>query len=122
MLKEASNQPLLVLNLNLHKALGIHPDTGEPASGREIADNYFRRGLRTFSRLGARALWAGGCRGSVMDALDVGAFDQLGLIQYPSREHFAKLLQIGSAEGWDRFRLAGLDRSWVVHCRLTASS
>lgn len=116
------DHPVLVLNLNLHRKTGVHPDTGEQQSGRAIADNYFRRGIPTLHRLGARAVWAGGCRGSIVDGLAVGQFDQIGLILYPSRASFAHLLRIGASEGWDRFRTAGLERSWIAHCRITGSS
>lgn len=120
-LKYPVGAPLMVVNLNLHKDQGIDPDTGAADSGRTIADKYFRRGIRTFSRLGARPAWAGGCRGSVVDGLGFGAFDQIGLIHYASRDDFATLLRIAAAEGWHRYREAGLERSWVVHGRVEAS-
>jgi hypothetical protein len=121
-LKHPGDPPLMVVNLNLHLERGIDPDTGEEDSGRAIADKYFRRGIRTFSRLGARPAFAGACRGALIDGLRVGAFDQIGLIHYASRDDFAKLMQVASAEGWARYREAGLARSWVVHCRVEATS
>ncbi len=120
--KAPGQPPVMVLNLNLHKRQGVDPDTGEPESGRKIADKYFRRGIRTFSRLGARAVSAGACRGALVDGLGVGRFDQIALVRYAARDDFAKLLRIGNAEGSNRYRAAGLDRSWVVHCRVAASS
>lgn len=114
--------PVLVLNLNRHKREGVHPDTGARHSGHELADLYFKRGISTFNRLGARTLWFGGCKGALRDDLDAGVFDQFGLVLYPSRQRMYHLLRIGRREGWDRYRMAGLDRSWIVHCRITGSS
>jgi hypothetical protein len=121
LLRRPGREPLMVVNLNLHKDEGVDPDTGMQASGHEIANKYFRRGIPTFTRLGAAPVWAGRCRGAVVDGLGLGDFDQIGLIQYPSSEDFATLLQIGDVEGWGQYREAGLDRSWVVHGHVEAS-
>ncbi len=118
----SAQAPVLVLNLNHHIKQGTHPDTGETMSGIDLANLYLKRGMRTFSRLGARVLWAGGCKSVIRDDYGLGPCDQIGLIHYSRREDYEKLLRIGLAEGWDRFREAGFDNSWNVHCRITASS
>ncbi|MGI9431515.1 MAG: hypothetical protein ACR2PQ_04840, partial [Myxococcota bacterium] len=114
--------PLLVLNLNLHKERGIHPDTGEEASGRELAGLYFKKGISTFMRLGARIGWAGRCRGALLGDGDAAGWDQVGLIVYPSRQSFLDLLRVPSYAASGVYRTAGLERSWVVHSRAIAAS
>jgi hypothetical protein len=120
--EERMDTPILVLNLNLHKNMGVHPETGRPAPGRELANVYFRRGISTFSRLGARMVWAGSCQGARTDGIETGEWDQIGLVLYPSRQAFADLLRVPKYAASAPFRDAGLERSWVVQCRVTASS
>lgn len=114
--------PLLVLNLNLHKERGIHPDTGQEASGRELAGLYFKKGISTFMRLGARIGWAGSCRGALLGKGDAAGWDQVGLIVYPSRQSFLDLLRVPSYAASSIYRTAGLERSWIVHSRAVAAS
>jgi hypothetical protein len=114
--------PLLVLNLNLHKERGIHPDTGQEASGRELAGLYFKKGISTFMRFGARIGWAGSCRGALLGEGDIADWDQVGLIVYPSRQSFADLFRVPSYVAAGVYRTAGLERSWVVHSRATGAS
>jgi len=114
--------PLLVLNLNLHKQRGIHPETGEEASGRELAGLYFKKGFSTFMRLGARVGWAGSCRGALLGEGDTARWDQVGLIVYPSRQSFLDLMRVPSYAESSIYRTAGLERSWVVHSRAIAAS
>lgn len=73
--------------------------------------------MATFSRLGARLVWAGACRGAVTDGLGVGRWDGIGLVHYPSRACFARLMRVPAYAASARFREASLGRSWVARCR-----
>ena len=116
------NDPVMILNLNNHVEKGVNPDTGETCSGYDLANFYLKRGIKTFTSLGARPIWTGSGKAVLRDDLDAGYFDQIGLILYPSRQHFAALMRIGMKEGWDRYRHAGYDKSWNVHCQVTGST
>jgi hypothetical protein len=116
LLRRPQQPAVFALNLNLHKKTGVHPRSGETKSGQALAQEYFRRGMFTFSRLGARLSWAGSVRESLADELDLGSWDQIGLVYYPSRAAFTQLLQVPSYVAAGVFRKAGLERSWVVHC------
>ena len=114
--------PVMILNLNNHVEKAVNPDTGETCSGYDLANLYLKRGIKTFTSLGARPIWTGSGKAVLRDDLDAEYFDQIGLILYPTRQHFAAVMRIGMKEGWDRYRQAGYDRSWNVHCRITASN
>jgi len=117
-----NEDPVLIVNLNNHVEKGIHPDTGEIWSGHDLANLYLKRGIKTFTALSARAVWTGSGKAILRDDLNAGYFNQIGLILYPTRQHFTTLMRIGMKEGWDRYRQAGYDRSWNVHCQVTGST
>ena len=48
--------------------------------------------------------------------------DGIGLVLYPSRESFGRLTESPRFREGVRFRESGFERSWVVHCRITAAS
>ena len=120
--KLPQDRPVLVLNLNRYAERARHPRTGELAPGREIAQVYYRRGMLTYARLGARMIWAGECRGQVAGELEIGDWETLGLVLYPSRAAFEHMARVPAFHAAMPFRDAGLESSWVVQCRVTASS
>jgi len=114
--------PVLVLSLNRYRELAADPLTGEQKSGREVFQPYFRRTLGTFSRLGARILWMGHSHGVVTGSLDMPAWHDIMAVSYPSYDSVGRMIENHGLQSKARYRIAGLESSWIVMGPLVASS
>lgn len=114
--------PVLVLSLNRYRDRAADPMTGMERSGREVFQPYFRQTLSTFSRLDARILWMGHSRGVVAGTLDMPAWHDIMAVAYPSADAVSRMIQHPGVQSKARYRIAGLDASWIVMGPLIASS
>ena len=114
--------PVLVFNLDRYPAKAVDPKTGEHKTGAEVFEPYFRRGLTTLSRLGARILWKGQYRGRISGQLEMPEWHDIRATLYPSLTAFRRLGQNPGFQSKLAYRIAGLEASWVVMGRMSASS
>lgn len=114
--------PVLVFNLDRYQAKATDPKTGESKTGAEVFEPYFRRGLTTFSRLGARVLWKGQYRGRISGELEMPEWHDIRATWYPSLAAFRRLGQNPGFQSKIAYRIAGLEASWVVMGQVSASS
>lgn len=113
---------VLVLSLNRYRELAVDPLTNEQKTGREVFQPYFRRALATFSRLGARIVWMGHAHGVVAGTLDMPMWHDIMAVSYPSYEAVSRMIENPGLQSNARYRIAGLDASWIVMGPLVASS
>lgn len=116
------DEPVLVLSLNRYRDRAVDPLTGEEKTGREVFQPYFRRTVSTFSRLGARILWMGHARGAVTGTLDMPIWHDIMAVSYPSYDAVSRMIENPGLQSKARYRIAGLDASWIVMGQLVASS
>jgi len=114
--------PVLVLSLNRYRDRAADPMTGEKKSGRDVFHPYFRQTLSTFSRLDARILWMGRSRGVLTGTLDMPAWHDIMAVAYPSADAVRRMIQNPGLQSKARYRIAGLESSWIVIGPLVASS
>lgn len=114
--------PVLVLSLNRYRDSAVDPLTSEEKTGRDVFQPYFRRTVATFSRLGARILWMGHSRGVVSGNLDMPAWHDIMAVSYPSYDDVSRMIENPGLQSKARYRIAGLDSSWIVMGPLVASS
>lgn len=114
--------PVLVLSLNRYRDRAADPMTGEEKSGRDVFHPYFRRMLSTFARLDARILWMGHSRGCLAGTLDMPAWHDIMAVAYPSADAVIRMIQNPGLQSKARYRIAGLQSSWIVIGPLVASS
>ncbi len=114
--------PVLVLSMRRYRDRAVDPMTGEQKTGREVFQPYFRRTLATFSRLGARILWMGQSRGLVTGTLDMPAWHDIMAVSYPSYSAVRRMIENPGVQSKARYRIAGLESSWIVMGPLVASS
>lgn len=114
--------PVLVLGLNRYRDRAADPMTGAQKTGREVFHPYFRRTLATFSRLDARIVWMGHSRGVVAGTLDMPDWHDVMAVSYPSYEAVSRMIDNPGLQSKARYRVAGLESSWIVMGTLVASS
>lgn len=114
--------PVLVLSLNRYRERASDPLTGVPQTGREVFQPYFRRAVATFSRMGARILWMGHSHGVVTGTLDMPAWHDITAVSYPSYDAVSRMIENPGLQSKARYRIAGLESSWIVMGPLVASS
>jgi len=113
---------VLVLSLNRYRDRAVDPMTGEEKNGRDVFQPYFRRTLSTFSRLGARIVWMGRARGVVTGSLDMPAWDDIMAVSYPTSDAVRRMIENPGLQSKARYRIAGLEASWIVMGPLVASN
>jgi len=116
------DEPVLVLSLNRYRDRAVDPLTGQSKPGREVFQPYFRRTLWTFSRLGARIVWMGHGRGVVTGTLDMPFWHDIMAVSYPSYDALNRMIENPGLQSKARYRIAGLESSWIVMSELVASS
>jgi len=114
--------PALVLSLNRYRERAADPMTGKEMSGRDVFQPYHRQSLATFSRLGARIMWMGQSRGVVAGSLDMPAWHDIMAVSYPSYDAVGRMIENPGLQSKARYRIAGLESSWIVMGPLVASS
>lgn len=114
--------PVLVLSLNRYRERASDPLTGVQQTGREVFQPYFRRAVSTFSRMGARILWMGHSRGVVTGTLDMPPWHDIMAVSYPSYDAVSRMIENPGLQSKARYRIAGLESSWIVMGPLVASS
>jgi len=103
--------PVVMLNLLKFKERADAPDEG--VSGMEAYGKYADAMRRIVEGEGGRIFWTGRVDEMVIGESDVD-FDMVALVEYPSRQAFAKIVMDARVQAIDVHRAAGLAGQWLV--------
>ena len=103
--------PVVMLNLLKFKAKADAPDEG--ISGVEAYSKYAEAMRRIVEGEGGRFIWTGRVTGMVIGESDVD-FDMAALVEYPSRQAFARIVQDARVQSIGVHRAAGLLGQWLI--------
>jgi uncharacterized protein (DUF1330 family) len=102
------DRPVVMINLLKFKKL-----TGEGEPGRAAYDRYGRNVLPILAKLGARVIWLGS-----VDQVFIGTpddrWDQVMLVEYPSRKAFMTMISDPDYQRIHRDREAALEDSALI--------
>jgi uncharacterized protein (DUF1330 family) len=108
-----SQEPGAVVMVNLlkFKDRADAPDAG--ISGKEAYAKYANAMVALVQENGGRLIWSGRLTGMVIGASDV-SFDMVALVEYPSRQAFATMVQDPRVQAIGVHRAAGLEGQWLI--------
>ena len=87
------DSPVVMLNLLRYREKAAYPEgfEAEPCSGREAYQRYAAVALQRVASVGGRILWMGRARTTVI-APEGEAWDDVVLVEYPSRKAFLEMV------------------------------
>jgi len=103
--------PVVMLNLLKFKERADAPDEG--ISGMEAYGKYADAMRRIVEGEGGRIFWTGRVDEMVIGESDVD-FDMVALVEYPSRQAFAKIVMDARVQAIGVHRAAGLAGQWLI--------
>ncbi len=106
-----ADTPVVMVNLLRFKERADAP--GEDISGAESYQRYAERMRKIVEGVGGRFIWSGRVDSQVFGRSD-GPFDVVGLVEYPSREAFRKLVSSPEVREIGAHRAAGLEGQWLL--------
>ena len=106
-----ADTPVVMVNLLRFKQRADAP--GEDISGAESYQRYAERMRKIVEGVGGRFIWSGRVDSQVIGRSDV-PFDVVGLVEYPSREAFRKLVSSAEVREIGTHRAAGLEGQWLL--------
>ena len=106
-----ADTPVVMVNLLRFKEQADLP--GEEISGQEAYARYAARMRELVEASGGRFLWAGRVDSHVVGRSDTD-FDVIGLVEYPSRAAFARIMSTPEFREISAHRSAGLEGQWLI--------
>jgi len=103
--------PVVMLNLLKFKERADAPDEG--MSGMEAYGKYVDEMRKIVEGDGGRIFWTGRVTEMVIGESDVD-FDMVALVEYPSRQAFAKIVMDARVQAIGVHRAAGLLGQWLI--------
>lgn len=103
--------PVVMLNLLKFKERADAPDEG--ISGMEAYGKYADAMRKIVEAEGGRIFWTGRVTEMVIGESDVD-FDMVALVEYPSRQAFAKIVMDARVQAIGVHRAAGLSGQWLI--------
>ena len=103
--------PVVMVNLLKFKERADAPDVG--ITGKEAYAKYADAMVALVQENGGRLIWSGRLTGMVIGASDV-PFDMVALVEYPSRQAFAQMVQDPRVQAIGVHRAAGLEGQWLI--------
>jgi uncharacterized protein (DUF1330 family) len=103
--------PVVMLNLLKFKERADAPDEG--ISGMEAYGKYADAMRKIVEGEGGRIFWTGRVTEMVIGESDVD-FDMVALVEYPSRQAFAKIVMDARVQAIGVHRAAGLTGQWLI--------
>jgi uncharacterized protein (DUF1330 family) len=103
--------PVVMLNLLKFKDHADAPDEG--LTGEAAYRKYADAMVAFVTQAGGRLIWSGRITGMVIGDSDVD-FDMIALVEYPSRQAFATIVQDPRVQAIGVHRAAGLLGQWLV--------
>ena len=111
LLEGPADTPVVMVNLLRFKKEATEPDEG--VSGQEAYARYGAQMIQWVTSQGGRLIWSGRVDSQVIGRSDV-PFDVVGLVEYPSREAFRKLVSSAEVREIGAHRAAGLEGQWLL--------
>jgi uncharacterized protein (DUF1330 family) len=103
--------PVVMVNLLKFKDRADAPDMG--LSGKDAYAKYANAMVALVQENGGRLIWSGRLTGMVIGESDV-PFDMVALVEYPSRQAFAMMVQDPRVQAIGVHRAAGLEGQWLM--------
>ena len=112
---DGEDGPITMLNLLRYAERADYPSDfeAEPCSGREAYARYGKVAFKTLSGVGGRILWIGQVALSLIAPQDE-QWDDVVLVQYPSRAAFLGMLQLEEYKAAAPHRTAALADSRLI--------
>ena len=104
--------PVVMINLLKFKERA----EGEDGSGEEAYGRYGASVVKMVEERGGRVVWAGRPHGVLIGG-DADEWDQVVLVEYPSRDAFIEMTSNPDYEDVHTHREAGLERTVLTPCR-----
>jgi uncharacterized protein (DUF1330 family) len=111
LLRDAKDEPVVMVNLLRFKARASEPDEG--LSGVEAYHRYAEPMRRVVEERGGRFLWMGRVDSFVIGCSDA-AFHAVALVEYPSRRVFVEIVNDPRVRDIGVHRAAGLEGQWLI--------
>ena len=111
LLKDPSDQPVVMLNLLRFVERASEPDVG--LTGEEAYQRYADDMIRFVASRGGRILWTGRVDGQVIGTQADG-FHMAALVEYPSRKAFVEIAMSPEVAKFGVHRSAGLEGQWLL--------
>jgi uncharacterized protein (DUF1330 family) len=111
LLKDTSDQPVVMLNLLRFKPSATEPDTG--LSGEAAYQRYADEMVPFVEARGGRVIWTGRVDGQVIGDGGDG-FTMAALMEYPSRKVFVQIATSPEVQKFGIHRAAGLEGQWLL--------
>ena len=106
-------QPLVMLNLLRFREHAADPDAQAPRSGRAAYAEYSRLVTPMLAAVGGKPLWMGRAHATLI-APDGEAWDDVLLVQYPSRQAFLQMITSSEYRAVVHHRTAALADSRLI--------
>jgi uncharacterized protein (DUF1330 family) len=103
--------PVVMVNLLKFKRVAGPPDEG--LSGEEAYRRYGEQMAPFVTRHGGRLIFSGRAHTMVLGQSDV-EFEMIALMEYPSKEAFAKITTEPEVAEFAKHRAAGLEGQWLI--------
>lgn len=110
--------PVVMLNMLRFRDQAVYPPgrNEPPRTGREAYEEYERRALERVKAVGGRKLWGGTALHAVI-APDGESWDEIFLVEYPSREVFMNMVRAPEYQAFAIHRTAALFDSRLIALR-----
>lgn len=111
LLQGPADTPVVMVNLLRFKKEASEPDVG--LTGQEAYQLYGAQMIQWVVSQGGRLIWSGR-----VDSLVIGDteehFDMVALVEYPSRQEFARIAGDPRVAEYSVHRTAGLEMQWLI--------
>jgi uncharacterized protein (DUF1330 family) len=111
LLAEASDRPVVMLNLLSFKPRAGAPDEG--LTGQQAYQRYADEMVPLVERRGGRVIWTGTVDSQVIGSGAEG-FHMAALVEYPSRKAFVEIAMSQEVAAIGVHRAAGLEGQWLL--------
>ncbi|MBN2297041.1 MAG: DUF1330 domain-containing protein [Deltaproteobacteria bacterium] len=115
--KDASldDTSIIMLNLLKYREQAKYPEgfNAEPCSGKQAYERYAQGARETLKAIGARAVWKGKVEG-ILIGPEGEYWDDVILVQYPSRKIFLKMVKSDDYKKASVHRTAALEDSRLI--------
>jgi uncharacterized protein (DUF1330 family) len=112
---QLDDAPIVMLNLLKYREQAEYPKgfNAEPCSGKQAYERYSQGARGTLKEVGAQAIWKGSSKSTLIGP-DGDYWDDVILVQYPSRKHFLKMVKSDAYKKASVHRTAALEDSRLI--------
>ena len=111
--------PIVMVNLLRYRERAVYPPgvDASACSGREAYARYAAVALAKVAEVGGRLCWMGSAAASLIGP-DGEAWDEVALVEYPSRQAFLRMISMADYQAAVLHRSAALDDSRLIPTRV----